>query len=134
MIKEDCPHLCEVISSGEKVKACRQDEYTVNTYFSCDNCKRDKKAVEFTGTSNLDCIKKGNTDFNPNEISLQLSKFIPVENINYDEKENKFTAFMDYLELSSEGIRFDIDNTINLSPEALEYILKVIQLLKNNKK
>lgn len=80
MIKENCPHLCEVISKGEKVKACRQDEYTVNTYFSCENCKRDKKDNENKSTAEDDMKKLCNKEIVKDFIGKYDTIYIESKN------------------------------------------------------
>ena len=76
--------------------------------------------------------------FNINEIAKKLS-CIMNDNVRYDEERNTFTGFMNDSEISCNGIHFFIngnepcDYELELTEEGLEYIINVINLLKENK-
>lgn len=85
MIKEDCPYLTETISSDEKVKACRVSDTAVQTYFSCDNCKRyPVESGKLKGIDSLKHIVKDDLSKNPFFANIPVT----IEYVNTDKNIN----------------------------------------------
>ena len=132
MLREDCPYLEEVTTNGEKVKACRVSNTAVQTYFSCDNCKRyPVESGRLKGIDSLKHIVKGDLSENPvfGDIPINIRFIGTDKNINNEDIMN-FTFSNKKLSFSirkaNGSVAFEGEpSSLGLTYEELDFIYRV---------